>query len=799
MPQAMQNNPNDPAAPLLEAGAGFRKTLTTVFAAFLVWLIGDSLVTALSPEMTPAIQASMFSHRDIGIVFSAFLCLYLPLHIVAARGLSLKALDAVVAPLKFLFLLIALYLAMTFAWELNRYLALPVLGAAFAAFELTRKRRSVFLRALDTLLLALVVAFVLTSTRDGLIRLFVLTLGASCTAAMAVLFVNLFRRGRPDPSGRLLVTAGIFLTLFSLMMVGGTNSGKYNRFLPVMDNFHYASSFAFVLITLIHVKKVSRRYPALRPLPRLVNLPLLAALALGLGAWELINIHRYEKFAAPVVRTSGIKPRRVSEYTQLEGYILNGRDDWFVRPAQTCGTPRCHPELVEQHALSAHGRAFDNQVFKLQLKTFVAEKGREAADYCLACHAPLGVIAYPGNSPRARDIDLFTTKDPAFQLGVDCIVCHRARPDTNRATLGNASLSILPLWMDQERYLGEEPGDARGFEIHRQLIHAANRLHKKTWHIPKQDWNAVCASCHVVKLPAQLSCGGAEVTVADQFSSFMDSPYGKAGLTCAACHQQRFATYEISYNTVSHNYLGSGTSLPYPDKSNDTRFRDISVGFLRGLGDITLQTPEKQLPPCLDTIEQYMAQYIMLPQRGARNPFKGTNGGVTCRFLLDTGITVDRISGNTAQVRVQTMNKCGGHTFPSGGGLKAYLEIKAYDARGNVVGKYGGRDKSGRPLALETTLGSRSHDAHGEPITDRSFWRFCGLIYKKRLAPGERMSNTVMLPLKPGAKPAKITATWYYLRPEYFRNLERGLRDNVAPVEIGKATINIPGRGRSGK
>lgn len=781
----------DPAAPGLEAHFGLRRVLTTVLITFTAWLTANSFITAFYPKMTPGIQAAMFSHREIGVAFTVFIILYLPLHIIAARGLSLESLGVLISPLKNLLLMIVLYRALTFVWEINKYLAIPVLAGAFVAFELVRKKRAFRLRVADTLFLLLVIAFTQTSTRDGLIRLFVLTLGGYCSFAIAILFLNLFRKNRPDPSGMLLVVTVIFMTLFSAMMTGGTNSGKYNRFLPVMDNLHYVTSFLFVVFAIIHVYRVSRRYLSLRAPLKLVSLPLLLLVAAGLGAREFMNIRTYTGYATPIVNTAGVKPVKVSDYIQLKGYYLKGRDDWFERPSETCGTIRCHPELSEQHDLSAHGRAFDNDVFKMQLKIFIAEKGRAAADYCIACHAPLAVIKYPGDSPRAQKIDLFTTKDPAFQLGVSCIVCHRASPEKDMKKLGNASMAIKPLWMEQERYLGEELDTRQGFEIHRTLIHAANRLHKKIWRIPKKDWNYICASCHVVKLPASLSCDGSEKPVADQTISFLKSPYGKAGLTCAACHQQRFATHEISYNTVAHHYLGSGTSLPYTNKSDDKKFRAISLGFLRGHGDITLETPKNQLPPCLDTIDEYKKQYIMLPQRGTRNPFNSANAETTCRYMLETSLSVKKVSARAVKMLVETRNKCDGHTFPSGGGLKAYLEIIAYDAKGKIAGKYGGLDNTGRPLPTETTLGSRSHDKNGKPIKDRRFWRACGVLYNKRLAPGELMQNSVTLKFRPGAKPVRFIATWYYLRPEYFRNLEGGVHSPVSPVEIGRATAQM--------
>ncbi|MEW6200352.1 MAG: multiheme c-type cytochrome, partial [bacterium] len=603
------------------------------------------------------------------------------------------------------------------------------------------------------------------------------------------LILNIFKKDKPDPSGSLLVFSVIFMSVFSFMMAGGTNSGNYSRFLPSMDHFHYLSSYIFILFLIFHIYRISRYYRFAHSIKTLVSIPILALFIAVFGFWEVKNIFMYKNYATPIVDTTGIKPVTVSQYSNLKGYYLAGHDDWFEVPSKACGTSRCHTEIVEQHSLSAHGRAFDNDVFKTQLKMFIDEKGRAAGDYCIACHAPLAVIKYPGDSPQAKEIDIFTTKDPAFLLGIGCDVCHRAFPDKNPSTFGNASFEILPLWLEKERYIGET--SAEGQKIHISLINAAVGLHKKTYHISKEDSDYICAACHVVKLPGAFSCDGKERKAADQYTSFTESPYGKAGFTCASCHQQRFTTYEIGYNTVAHHYLGSGTSLPYEHKEDDRRFRDISLGFLNGLGDITLQANRLGLPPCFNDIDVYKTQYVTHFQRGLMNPFKGSNGGITQRYLLQTDLSIQKFSNSSVEVLVETTNWCSGHTFPSGGGIKAYLEILAFDKDGDIIGKYGGVDNNGRPYNTETTLGGRAADIHGEIIQDRRFWDACKAIYRKRLEPGESIYDTVILELKPDTKPAKIEATWYYLRPEYLRYIEGNINSPVSPVEIGKARKKI--------
>lgn len=771
-----------------------RLYLDSIMLAFLIWLVLNPLITALSPEMTPFIQSAMFSHGDIGTVFLVFVIFYFPAHIYTSQEFSCAATKKIFSHIAGFIIIMVVYFVLVFFWEhTSKYSSIFVLTAAFILFERAHRQRTRARKMTDLLATFILIYLSLHATRDGLIRHFIIVLLAYSLIKTVSSAFHLIQRKKEDATdyfGVLGFYLSIYMFMFALMMAGGTNSGKY-PYTPVMDYPHYVTAIIFTTVIFVHLAMSAKKLKSQNKKP--VSIPVVLLAFFIFISWETRNAFFYKAYATPILDVSSLKPEKASRYTNVQGYYHRGKNNGFIRSSATCATTRCHPELSEQHHLSAHGRAMENNVFKWQLKIFIREKGRAAADYCIACHAPLGVIEYPGDGSRGKIIDPLTTDEPSFTLGVGCVVCHRAMPEKEKDAVGNCSLTIKPNWLEKERYLGEETKTPEGMKIHQSLIHAANVLHRKTYHVKKEEWDYICAACHVVHLPASLSADGKEHrNIADHYTSFADSPYAKAGLSCASCHQQRFVTYEIGYDTVSHLYLGSGSSLPYGNTHDDKTFRAVSTGFLKGIGNTALFAAHKNdLPLCLDDIDAYKDRHIMLPQRGPGIQSSRTNGGLTRRDLLKTSLELVSLKKNSVHFIVRTQNDCVGHAFPSGGGIKGFLEVKLYDDKNHVIATYGGRGKNGLPVTAPTNLGVRTVDKNGKPITDRHFWNAVKAIYKKYLNPGEIMSNDITLTFTEDEKPSRMEARWYYLRPEFFRNHERGITKNVPPVLIGSATFTL--------
>ncbi len=799
---------------------GVRIVVASTMLAILAWLTINPIVTSLSPTMSPPVQSLMIGHGQLGIAFFILLGLYYPLHIFLESGFNRVALGKVGRPFKGLAFLIATFSMLDVAFPISPYAVIPVIAVAFLAYELTR-RRARWLRLLDLALIGILTSMTVTGTEDQLIRFFAFSIVfLGLFGVLKVVYLFLARRPiGSQQMANLRIWTALAMAPLAAMMAFGTNDGKYSIF-PRNDVFHWFTAFAFVAVIAGHVIAMARRF---RSGGRsLVSLPIVLVVLALCGALEARNYYHYRQFAPEPVDTETLVPTRASPFTNVMGYPMAGRDDWFAARSETCANPRCHQELSPQHNLSAHGRAFTNDVFQWQLEDFIAQMGRDSADYCIACHAPLGVIQYPGDGSRGKIVDPATATDPSFTIGVGCVVCHRAVAERDPAKIGDASLTIRPLWLEKERYLGEEDsprppppdrGTTLGFlegladdflsieylmadgsqgdsALHKFLIRAAIPLHKKTYHIDRADWDDICGACHVVRLPANLSVDGKERIVADHYFSFMDSPYKKAGIGCSRCHQQRMETFEAGYNSVSHSYLGSGASLPYDNAADDEKFRALSAAYLDGIGDIGLEAIfPADLPPCIDDIPGALKSSMLLRERGDTNAFVTTNGGLSQRDLLSVALEVQDRGPGGITLAVTTSNACVGHTFPAGGGIKGYLEVLAYDGPERVVGRYGGLDDRGLPIMLPTVLGTQAADQMGNVIADRRFWEASKLVYSRTLLPGIPQTDVVKVSFPEGTTPNRVVARWYFLRPEYYRNRERGLSTPVPPVMAGQADL----------
>ena len=767
--------------------------LSSTFLAFAAWRLANSLFTCLAGGFSPAVQAAMLAHGNVGPVLIGFLALYLPLHIVLARGSLRETFGALYASTSGVLFIIASYFLLSRSYEASP-IAVPFAALAIVGwFEARRRHRAPWKRALDVAAGVAVALDASLTTRDGLIRQFIIVLAGYTVVQVLAGFRNALRRwprGGDRMAGRLAVYATGLMLVFALPMMGGANSGNYfewwkDDYSP-FDYFHRLAALLWVASVALHVRAVGKARTDRGQRLRMFDWRLVALwLPLFFGV-EIAHTLHYTPFEAPGPAPAS-EPVVVSKYAHLRGFPGPDAATWFVSNGRTCATERCHAEPAAQHDRSAHGRAMENPAFKAELAVFIREQGREAADYCLACHAPLGVIAFPATGADT-DIDPLTTDEPAFTVGVGCVVCHRAVPDKDPDRIGNASLTLRPFALDRQRYLGEDRDETQ--PLHRRLIQAAVGLHRSNMRVPKDDWNAICGACHVVRLPPILAVTGHERTVADHYLSFVDSPYARQGLTCSTCHQPRYKTHEVGYNTVDHNYLGSGSSLPHGDPTDDA-VREISRGFLAGLGDVTLRLQLKRdLPPCLGDLPLAGEGSDLPLERGPDDPFAGANGKTSSRGLLKVALSDIVVRDNRLQVTVVTSNECVGHVFPPGGGLRAYLVVTVLDAGNNVVGSYGGLDSRGRPIDTDSNLGSRSADIHGVAITDRRFWNAASVLRERRLEPGASATDHVILDLSGGTTPTTLQAEWWFLRQEGMRG---GVEESgrTAPVQIGKAVVPI--------
>jgi hypothetical protein len=784
---------------LMSVADRIRIALASTLLAATIWRVVNSLSTWVIGGYSPAAQAAMLCHRDLGAAFLLFVAAYYPTHIFLIRGFTPGAPKATLRPFQGFAAIFAGYLVLSRAWELSRALPVAIIVAATAWFELRTNERSRWRRRTEIGLAALLAVVLLLTTREGLVWVLILALAVHAISRSGSALCAALRRhpgGSLVGSGSLPVLATMLMFVFAVLMHGGGNAGQL-RGLSLGENsptdyFHRVTAGLWIGAVFLHVRAVLRNSTPRRPASSLFGWWIVALWLPVFGAVELGYWRHFEPFAPPAVPMA-TAPAAVSPDARLKGYVGRDAASWFLSDSKSCGAAGCHEEVVAQHERSAHGRSFENQAFKTALAAFIRDRGRVAADYCLACHAPLGVIAYPAAGAGEAAVDPLTTKDPAFVVGVDCVVCHRAVPDRSPDAIGNASLTIRPFALNSRRYLGEGADQTQW--LHCRLIRAAVGLHRQNLRTSKDDWNAVCGACHVTTLPAGLSAAGRERLVAEEYRSFVGSRYARQGLRCAACHQQRFDSYDVGHNTIGHHSPGAGIALPYQDQW-EALFRRITTGFLMGLGDITFKAEERaELPPCLADLPGTGAPMDLLPvviERGPGDSFAGRNGGCAFRDLLKTDLIVLEKRANSLVVQVGTSNECVGHAFPTGDGVRAFLQLAALDADGKAIGLYGGLGPDGRPIETPSNLGAVPVDLAGRPIADGRFWKAAAVAHEKRLPAGAKTKERIELAIEPGSAPRVVQARWWFLRPESLRAEAAALSDETGPVLIGRAAVEVP-------
>ncbi len=763
----------------------FGASLEGLLLGILLWLAVGAAMQAVLGSGISGQRALALGHWKLGFIFLGLVVISYPLHLFfhypSHRNTTRRLLQQFIR-------LVAVCAAVVFMVDLNAAarVVVPIFSLSYAAYRF-RRNSYIFLPTDAPMLLALLLSIVISFTPMHDTR------ATLCFWLLVPLYfaVNL---GADGYSPKRLVA---WFLLYSAMgggmlaatVYGGNshNDGKQHILL------HALTGYAFAAAAFGHTWLSYKRLPSASRRALSISLVAAFAVTMGIDVARFMRLRSFEHLQEALAISD--EPRQVSKFSALQGYATpsGANPDWFVPLTANCANYDCHPSITEQHNLSAHAHSMDNGAFKVELAHFIDDRGRLAADHCLGCHAPLGVIAFPAAGDGA--IDPLTTKEPSFELGVGCIVCHRARPNAP-ADPKNASITIRPVWLEDFWPL---------LQSQTMEDFVASNLDKHVQMFRVRDWEPICGSCHVVSLPAPLAADKTERATIDQYTSFVSSPYGRASKTCSSCHQQVFVNAD-GYAVHAHSYLGSGASLPYDDAGPDKRLRDISIGFLSGLGSIELDIRPDGLPLCLDNLNAgevapsdtqtplYNDHGVDLNRYGQRtrgpdNPFNGTNGGVSRRDLLSVEASLVGLDRENARLSIKTTNACIGHSFPSGEGIKGYLEVSAYDRTGRVVGHYGGLGEDGLPLALPTTLGVNAIDAAGNVIKDRRYWNAVEVVYRRVLDPGQPSEDLVDVPIESGAHPTKFDVRWNYLRPEYLRSRERGLKIDLPPVSVGSAVV----------
>lgn len=395
--------------------------------------------------------------------------------------------------------------------------------------------------------------------------------------------------------------------------------------------------------------------------------------------------------------------------------------------AETCA--RCHQDIVEQWATSAHRFAsFNNPFYEATVNDLRANAtesnrwidrhierfpdvadgvGRVKSKWCSGCHDPALMLA----GTMAFEIDRTSVE---AQAGLTCLACHAIDHIHNRT--GNGNYNIADEQEDPYLYATARTGTLRAW-LHDAALKAKPTVHKRQMLTPAFRESTFCAACHKVSLPPAVN-NYRWLRGQNEFDNWDDSGISlnasrtfylpDSARTCQDCHMPPepapLGDVSAQDGTVrSHRFLAVNTALPFVRGDHETiarienflRDEKLSVDiFAVALGGSPVMAADRQPP-------------VLTPGRK---------------------VTVD----------VVVRNRGVGHTFPGGtnDSNEGWLEFSVLDDRGTQLAVSGFLADDGHLDPMAHVYKAVILDRNGNPIQRRNAQDIHVTVFANTIGPG---------------------------------------------------------------
>jgi hypothetical protein len=339
--------------------------------------------------------------------------------------------------------------------------------------------------------------------------------------------------------------------------------------------------------------------------------------------------------------TGGFLPARIIHHDDLPdpaGFAAETRALGFAPShylgAQTC--VRCHPDVVEQWARSAHRFAsFNNPFYRRSVELTRETRGKKTSQWCGGCHDPAIMLA--GN--MTNEIDPLT---PESQAGLTCLACHAI--DRIHDQTGNGAYNVED--EAPSPYVFEYAKAGLPRLVHDYVLKAKPTVHKREMLKPVFRTSEFCSSCHKVNLDVPVN-GYRWLRGQNDYDSWHDSGIAHnnpmtwyqppAARNCQDCHMapEPAVLGDVAAKggmIRSHRFLAVNTALPHIRGDRET------------IGRIEAFLRDQKLRVDLFAIHREDGTVVLAPDRAppALRP------------------------GETIQVDVVVRNLGVGHIFPGG-------------------------------------------------------------------------------------------------------------------------------------
>lgn len=392
----------------------------------------------------------------------------------------------------------------------------------------------------------------------------------------------------------------------------------------------------------------------------------------------------------------------------------------FVDPSvlansASCGTTRCHEQILSEWEPSAHRFSAMNPPFQAVQKNFAKDLGPAETRYCAGCHDPISLFA------GAKDIHNLNLSAPGMQEGSSCVVCHSISHVDQR---GNADYILTP----PTKYLGES-GEGLAKFLSDFMIRAYPKQHLADYDRNILRTPEFCGACHKQFIPEALNRFGASPSQ-NQFdewrkSHWFEEEHPESSLSCRDCHMRL---------TPNSTDPGSGEASDLRRTASDGSHRNHgTIGanfFMSEVLDLPNWERHRQLT------EEWLKGETILPEIADLYP----EGPVASVELV---APENATPGQRLEISAIVKNRKVGHNFITGplDFLRTWIHLTITDAKGQLLAEWGGIDPSSRAITDSAgavhqpgqprdsgtlVLEGVPLDANGTPLAQHELWRKAG-------------------------------------------------------------------------
>jgi hypothetical protein len=508
------------------------------------------------------------------------------------------------------------------------------------------------------------------------------------------------------------------------------------------DTAHIVSTFALIAFALPHIVTLVMRSWRLKDRARaasviaaqrsygwgtlVLTVFLFAVTALWMYAYEPVELNN--TFPDDYNFTHGQERPFMPSLAQTStGGAFDSRS---LSGSRSCGTARCHAEILREWEPSAHRYSALDAAFQKVQGVMGEQNGAESTRYCGGCHDPISLFSGTKNI----FVDDLTSL-AGYQEGISCLACHAIKETDVK---GNAAYTIV----QPQRYAYEmKEGGAAQF-LSDFLIRAYPKQHVESLSHRLFKSPEFCAACHKQFIDEEINSVG-WVQLQNQFDNWRKSRWNEEGdptktIECRECHMPLVA------NSTDP---GSGDPLDYNRTAKDGSHRSH-----RFLGANQFMPKLHELPggeEHVDLVNKWLRGEIEIPEiadKWNRGP------AVPIELVLPEQVT----PGEPIEIQIALTNNKVGHDFPTGplDIIQAWLELVVKDEHGTIVYNSGTRDDDHFIKPGSFIFKAEAVDQYGNLIDRHNLWEMVGVRYRRTLFPGfsDKAEYSFNCPATPAAQ-----------------------------------------------